>query len=352
MTLAGHLEPVAAAAAATDARAAVVVVAETADETATLCRGFTDRTMTAAVTDRTRFEIGSVTKTFTALLLAEMAARGELRLDDLVSSRVPPGAAPRGAYGGRCTLEQLATHTSGLPSLPSALIRSALPSWFANPYARFAPDRVWPALAGTRIRRPPGARVRYSNFGAGLLGRLLTEEAATDYGTLLRARVLDPLGLADTSPDPGLPQATGHAHGRPRPPWLIPALPGAGALRSSARDLLHYLRALTDPDGCAPSGSTLRAALREVVQPRERAPGGPELCLAWTRRALPTHVVFFHSGATRGFTTFTGFSLDPAVRVVALTNSGPTLRNRFVQASYLLLRALARHAPTARAEGS
>jgi serine-type D-Ala-D-Ala carboxypeptidase/endopeptidase len=342
--LAGLLEPVADAAAATDARAAVVVAAETADGgTATLCRGFTDRTMTAAVTDRTRFEIGSVTKTFTSLLLAEMAVRGELRLDAPLSAHVPPHALPHGAHGPHITLEQLATHTSGLPSLPRALIRSALPSWFANPYARFTPERMWPALAGTRVRRPPGTRMRYSNFGAGLLGRLLSEAAATDYGTLLRERILDPLGLADTTHDPHQPQATGHSHGRPRPPWLIPALPGAGALRASARDLLRYLRALTDPEEAGPP--QLHAALREVLLPRERAPGGPELCLAWTRRALPTHVVYFHSGATRGFTTFTGFSLSPGVRVVALTNSGPTLRNRFVQSSYLLLRALARQAP-------
>ncbi|ONK11312.1 Beta-lactamase precursor [Streptomyces sp. MP131-18] len=310
-------------------RTGLVVAAETPGGAAALCRGTADRAGATPVTDRTRFEIGSVTKTFTVLLLAEMAARGEVALGD-----------PAGARGRPITLEHLATHTSGLPRLPRGLLRTALPGWFTNPYGRYPPERLLPALARTRVRRTPGTRVRYSNFGVGLLGRLLAEEAGTDYAALLDARLLGPLGLGDTTTDPTLPQATGHWRGRPLPPWQIPALPGAGALRSSAADLLRFLGAHTAPDAAAPNGP-LHAALREVVRPRSPGPGGPELPLAWSRRARPGHALYFHSGGTRGTSTFVGFCPAPRVHVVALAATAPTLRGRFIQEAYVLLRALA-----------
>ncbi|UCM90424.1 serine hydrolase domain-containing protein [Streptomyces marincola] len=300
---------------------------------ATLCRGTTDRRGGAPVTERTRFEVGSVSKTFTALLLAEMAERGDVALDD-----------PAGTRGHRVTLEHLATHTSGLPRLPPGLLRTAWRSWYTNPYGHYPPERLLPALARTRVRREPGTRVHYSNFGVGLLGRLLAEEAGTDYGTLLTARVLDPLGLRDTTADRSLPQAVGHRHGRPLPPWDIPALPGAGAVRSSAADLLRYLAALTGPDAAVPGGGPLRAALREVVRPRVTGPGGPALPLAWSTRERPGHVLYHHSGGTRGSTAFAGFCPEHGVHVVALAATGPTVRGRFIQSAYLLLRSLAAEA--------
>lgn len=329
-------------------RAAAVVAVYAAGDSATLCHGFCDRTETTLVTDRTRFEIGSITKTFTALLLAELAARGQVRLDQPLSDRIPARALPRGPAAAHITLEHLATHTSGLPRLPPGLLWTALPAWHVNPYRAFPPHRLLESLATTRVRHPPGIRVRYSNFGAGLLGHLLTEPAGIGYGALLRAHVLDPLHLTDTTTSAEEPQATGHWHGRPRPPFLIPAMPGAGALRSSARDLLRYLRHLITPDDCTRPADPLRTALYEVTTPRPRAPGGPELCLAWTRRTqrgahghAPTPILYFHSGGTRGFTTFVGFSRHPAVAVVALSNSAPTLRGSFIQTAYHLLRTTA-----------
>jgi D-alanyl-D-alanine-carboxypeptidase/D-alanyl-D-alanine-endopeptidase len=240
-----RLEPVVRAA---GRRSAAVVAVYAAGDSATLCHGFTDRTDTHPVTDRTRFELGSITKTFTALLLADLAARGTVRLGQPIGARLPAGALPRGAGAGRITLEHLATHTSGLPRLPPGLLWTALPSWSVNPYRAFAPHRLLESLAGARVRHPPGARVRYSNFGAGLLWHLLAEQAGTGYGALLRAHALDVLDLTDTTASATGRQATGHWHGRPRPPFVVPAVPGAGAVRSSARDLLRYARCLIAPD--------------------------------------------------------------------------------------------------------
>ncbi|WP_078941455.1 serine hydrolase domain-containing protein [Streptomyces cellulosae] len=293
----------------------------------------------------TRFEIGSLTKTFTALLLAEMVARGEVAYDDPITRFLPRSASPR-LRGSPITLIHLATHTSGLPHLPSGLLRSAAPAWFSNPYADYSPAALRNALARARPRTAAGTRVRYSNFGVGLLGELLTHAAhgpGGNYARLLSDRVLEPLRLAHTSCDTGQPQATGYWHGRPRPAWQIPALPGAGAARSSARDLLTVLDGLIDP-AMAPLRipRTLRAALADVTTPRLALPrSGRRIALIWNIRPQPGHDLYHHSGGTRGFTTFAGFSPRTHTALTALTNTGPALSGTFIQRAYLALRTIA-----------
>lgn len=279
------------------------------------------------LTPDTRFEIGSLTKTFTALLLAQMVASGEVAHDDEVRRYLPGTPTP-------ITLAQLATHTSGLPRLPPGLLRTALPRWFSTPYAAFGPDALLAALPRTKTRTPP--TYRYSNYGVAVLGLALARAAGVPYPDLLAARVLRPLGLHDTDCT-GTRQATGHWHRRPRPPWAIPGLPAAGALRSTAPDLLRYLTALLDPDA-----TPLPAALADVARPRVVRPGTTDdVCLVWNRRARPGRTLLFHAGGTRGFTAFAGYSPDTGTALVALANSGPGLRAQFVQRSYEALRALA-----------
>nr|WP_199813239.1 serine hydrolase domain-containing protein [Streptomyces aureocirculatus] len=295
----------------------------------------------------TRFEIGSLTKTFTALLLAEMVARGEVAYDDPVTRFLPRAAAPR-LRGAPITLLHLATHTSGLPRLPPGLARRGAPAWFSNPYAAYSADDCHRALARTRPRTPPGTRVRYSNFGVGLLADLLTRAAHGPgdgaYARLLAARVLDPLGLTRTNCAADRPQATGYWHGRARPPWEIPALPGAGAVRSSARDLLTALDALLDPAAVPPGvPRTLRTALADVTTPRIALPRtGNRIALIWNIRPRPGRDLYHHSGGTRGFTTFAGFSPQTNVALTALANTSPTLSGAFTQRAYLALWTLAK----------
>ncbi|KAK1178199.1 serine hydrolase [Streptomyces sp. NBS 14/10] len=294
----------------------------------------------------TRFEAGSLTKTFTALLLAEQAARGDLGHHDPLARHLP--AATRLPSGGTAiTLTHLATHTSGLPRLPPGLLRSAAPLLFTNPYAAFTPDDVLRALARTRLRATPGTRVRYSNFGLGLLGHALTGAAdGTPYPALLDARVLLPLGLRDTgcatSAAEGGAQATGYWYGRARPAFRIPGLPAAGALRTSARDLLALVEAILDPapDVAPALASTavpaaLRTALRDVTRPRVRLPNGRGLSLVWNIRRRPDGSdLYHHSGATRGFTAFAGFNPRRATALVALANAAPGPGNALVQEAY------------------
>ncbi|MBB5953632.1 CubicO group peptidase (beta-lactamase class C family) [Saccharothrix tamanrassetensis] len=295
----------------------------------------------------TRFEIGSLTKVFTALLLAEMARRGEVRHDDPVDRYLGTRLGPA------ATLERLATHTAGLPRLPPGLLRTAVPGWRTNPYRRFGPAELATALhrtRPTRSRPAQGHRVRYSNYGVAILGLALARAADRPFEDLLAERVTRPLRLTDTGFDTA-PQATGYLRGRPRPPWEIPGLPAAGALRSSARDMLALLTALLDR-----RPATLAAALTDVVTPRVAVSADDHLCLVWNLRRYPDHDLVFHSGATRGFTAFAGFSPQRRTALVTLTNVGPTLRSPFVQRSYDALRALsarpAGQAPPATGHGS
>lgn len=315
---------------------AVAVAAIRADDRVVLCHGTTDRHATEPVGQSTRFEIGSVTKTFTALLLADLAARGVVSLDDPLERHLPDAAPARHA-GSHITLRHLLTHTSGLPRLPPGFFPRALPRWFSNPYARYTTADVEAALARTRPRRRPGARYHYSNFGVGLLGGLLEHATGTPYPDLLAHHVLDPLRLTATTCDPRAGQAIGYWHHRPRPAWEIPGLAAAGALRSTASDLLRYLAALLDPEhACVPP--SLRTALSDVQQPVWTRPRMPDrLCLVWNSRPQPDCDLLHHSGATRGFTTFVGFSPQARVGLAALANTSPTLRDTFVQTGYSTL---------------
>ncbi|MFH8366208.1 serine hydrolase domain-containing protein [Streptomyces sp. NPDC018031] len=321
----------------------VVVAVRHGGRRSVAAAGTTDHTGGAVSDAHTRFELGSVSKTYTALLLAEMVARGEVRLTDPVGRFLPDGTLRHGADRS-ITLLHLATHTSGLPRLPPGLLRRAVPRWFSNPYEHFDADDVLAALPRTRPCAAPGTRVCYSNFGVGLLGLLLARAAGAEFEKVLRARVLDPLDLRRTVCADDAGQATGHWHGRPRPSWRIPGLPAAGAIRSTGDDLLRYLEALLAPQTAAAGApAPLRAALADVARPRLAVPraGGDRICLVWNARSRPGHELVFHSGGTRGFVSLVGFSPQREVAFAALANTSPTLRGSFVQRSYLAFRELA-----------
>ncbi|MEU2512024.1 serine hydrolase domain-containing protein [Streptomyces syringium] len=339
----------AALAEAAPGASAVALAVRRGPERTVLAQGVTALWHGTAARPDTRFEIGSLTKTFTALLLAEMVARGEVAYDDPITRFLPRSAGPR-LRGSPITLVHLATHTSGLPRLPAGLLRGAARAWFSNPYADYSAVALRRALAGTRPRAAPGTRVRYSNFGVGLLGELLAHAAhgpGGDYARLLSDRVLAPLGLTHTSCDTRQPQATGYWHGRPCPAWRMPAMPGAGAARSSAHDLLLVLDALIDP-ATTPPGTprTLRTALADVTEPRIALPrSGRRIALIWNIRPQLGHDLYHHSGATRGFTTFAGFSPRTHCALTALSNTGPALSSPFVQQAYVALWTLAQEKP-------
>jgi D-alanyl-D-alanine-carboxypeptidase/D-alanyl-D-alanine-endopeptidase len=268
----------------------------------------------------TIFEIGSVTKLFTALLLADMAEEGVVRLEDPVQRYLPVGVELP-VRGRAITLLDLATHTSGLPRLPKGLLRLSLRRR-DNPYAGFTFEDLEGAIGGAKLKRPPGEKLGYSNFGFGLLGHVLALRAGTSYEQLVRERIANPIGLDDTSiwiaPDARARFADGHnRRGRPVPHWDLPALAGAGALRSTISNLLRFVELqLREPT------TRLALAARATHETRARC-GKLAQSLGWVSLPLrgTERRMFWHNGGTGGFRSFVGFVGEARAAVVVLSNS-------------------------------
>ena len=264
------------------------------------------------------FEIGSITKTFTASLLADMAARGDVRLDDPVAKYLPPSAHVPSRNGKQITLVDLATQSSGLPRLPSNLA----PRNPANPYADYSVEQLYAFLSGYELPRDVGATYEYSNLGMGLLGHALALKAGTSYENLVNRRLLTPLGMRETaitlSPALRSRLAPGHdGEGNVVPNWDLPTLAGAGALRSTALDMLMYLAANLDT-----TAKPLTRAMRETHTPRRDAGSNMQIGLAWHILSRPSGNIVWHNGGTGGYRSYLGFDPVRRVGVVLLSNVG------------------------------
>ena len=283
----------------------------------------------AAPDGKTVYEIGSVTKAFTGLLLAEMAGRGEVKLDDPVQQYLPAGVTVPQIGKRPITLAHLASHSSGLPRMPDNLA----PADRANPYADYTPEQMYAFLKRCKPARGPGEGVEYSNLGAGLLGHALSLRAGKSYEELLTERVLKPLGMADTRialDDARRARlAPGHdADGNPAGPWDLPTLAGAGALRSTADDMLAFVAANL---GVAPVPRELAEAIAASHEKRAAAATGESgVALGW-HVARKSRLVW-HNGQTGGYHAFCGFSPDRKLGVVICANTATGLVDELADA--------------------
>ena len=272
----------------------------------------------AAFDGSTLFEIGSISKVFTALILADMATKGEVSLDDPAEKFLPAGATVPERNGRKITLRDLSTHTSGLPRLPDNMPFGD-PD---DPYADYTEALMLAFLAGYELPRDIGQKWEYSNLGVGLLGYLLGRAAGSDYETLLRERITGPLGMADTSvaltPDQQVRFAPAYdTYMRPAKPWHLPALVGAGGIRSTTDDMLKFAGAILDPASPIGPAMAITLGVREETG-NERA----EQALGWqVFHPEPGREIVMHGGGTGGFRTH--LALEPSTRraVVALANS-------------------------------
>ena len=269
------------------------------------------------VDEHTVYEIGSITKVFTALPLADMAHRGEVRLDDPVQRYLPDSAVVPARGDKVITLRLLSAQRSGLPRMPS----NFAPRDPSNPYADYGPDRMLAFLAGYTLTRDPGERYEYSNLGQGLLGLALARRDGTSYEEMVRTRILTPLGMRETmitlGPEARAHLATGHSGGRQVSSWEFDAVAGAGALRSTAADMTRFLAAAM---GLVHSGLDSAFALTYVVQGDAGSPA-MDIGLAWHILKRPAGRIVWHNGGTGGFRTWAGFDPVRKVGVVVLSNS-------------------------------
>jgi D-alanyl-D-alanine-carboxypeptidase/D-alanyl-D-alanine-endopeptidase len=269
------------------------------------------------VSRSTLFEVGSVTKTFTATALAAMALSGKVRLNDSIAAYLPNGVHAPTRDGKSITLLNLAEQRSGLPRLPTNM--DAVGS--DDPYADYTNADMYAFLNGYALTRDPGSAYVYSNYGIGLLGQLLAHGAGTTYPQLVRQTVLDPLRMSETafaaSPasDP-VALAVGHDFaGASVPTWHMQSAMPAGGIISNVDDMLKYLRCNMG------QGPLARACL---FAQRPRAAGEPrhQIGLVWNVNS--TSGIVSHGGDTLGFHAFVAVSRDRKSGVVVLSN-GPTV---------------------------
>jgi CubicO group peptidase (beta-lactamase class C family) len=264
----------------------------------------------------TIFEIGSVTKIFTSLLLADMARRGEVALTDAVARHLPP-EIPVKANAAQITLAELATHMGGLPFWPSNVpatgdTMGALAAYSVDDLYRFASTFEAPS---------DGKRWQYSNTDNGLLGALLARRAGLSYEAAIAARITGPLGMTATSVTvPAAAErlvASGHdSQLKAAARWNVPAMAGAGSLHSTANDLLTFLAAFNDEHSLAAT------ALPTMLANRQEGPGFVQTLGWWIVSTGPEDPgILAHDGQTLGFAS--AIAYDPRTRsgVVVLSNS-------------------------------
>jgi CubicO group peptidase (beta-lactamase class C family) len=269
----------------------------------------------------TVFEIGSITKAFTGALLADMVARGEVKLDDPIAKYLPKTVRVPSRNGHQITLLDLATQSSGLPRLPDNL----KPADVTNPYADYSVAQLYDFLSRYTLTRDPGEKYEYSNLGVGLLGHVLALRAGKSYEELLVERILNPLGMNDTritlTPSMKSRMAQGFdAQGTPARTWDLPTLAGAGALKSTANDMLKFLAANLDS-----TSVPLGKVLAQARVPRHDADRpGHSVGLGWHLVDVYGTPATWHNGGTGGFRTFIGMDEARHRGVIVLTNSTNT----------------------------
>jgi serine-type D-Ala-D-Ala carboxypeptidase/endopeptidase len=266
----------------------------------------------------TAFEIGSVTKVFTALLLADMVQRGEVALSDPVTKYLPAVFSTPQRGRRSITLADLATHTAGLPFMPDDL-----PPFDDAAGAKDADAKIYRFVAQYALPTEIGTEWNYSNIGYWLLAKAMASRDNKDYETLLRERILAPLQLQDTaltvSPALKVKLAVGHNAILQAAPLFssIPiygAMPSAGGLVSTPNDLLTFLAYVMgyEPSSLAPS----MAAMLSIQRPMDDS----KQALGWVVSGSGSGELIFHEGGSFGYVSALMWSPVRRIGVVILSN--------------------------------
>ena len=264
------------------------------------------------VNGNTLFNIDSITKTFTTLALADMVNQGIIKLSDPIEKYLPSNVTVPEFNGIKIKIEDLATHTSGLPYMPSNI-------WINNTIGDLNPNytlsQLYQALSNTTLSWKPGSKFLYSDFGMGLLGRILTiQEGGISYEQMIKNKILNVLGMNDTKitlseNDIKNRFPVGHLNGSKIQTPQIPAvLAGAGAFRSTANDMLKYLSA---------NLGLLHTTLDDSIELQHliRHPGiivnpmnySEYVALGWRVLTDLGKEVIAHKGSIDGWNSFMGF---------------------------------------------
>ena len=271
--------------------------------------------------EHTAFEIGSVSKTMTAALLAEFIGRGEIALEDPLTKLLPPGTIVPSFNGVQISVGNVVTHTSGLPSFPWRL------ATITDPYARLTETDLLATLAATKLTRAPASQWEYSNFAMMVLSYALAKRSGTDFETLLRERLLAPLGMVDTyiaTRPPNVRVAQGHfSNTLPAKPWNFHIdMSGAGGVRSTLPDMVRYLEGQlgTRESRIGPALARTQLQVARI--------GRHTMGMNWeflsTPNILNGRTIINHAGGTGGYSSFVAFDRAAKRGVVLLSDTALT----------------------------
>jgi D-alanyl-D-alanine-carboxypeptidase/D-alanyl-D-alanine-endopeptidase len=266
--------------------------------------------------DLSLYEIGSISKVFTSLLLADAVARGAIDLNAAATTVNLAGIRLPAFDGQPITWLNLSTHRSGLPRLPGNLA----PTDLSNPYAKYDSVLAAKFLAAYKLPRAPGTSQEYSNFAVSVLGYLLAQKSGRDYQAILKERIADPLQMTDCTislnADQSKRLATPHkAFGAVTPDWTFADLPGAGGVRATMRDMLRFAQAQLIP----PTGKMGEAIELAWKQQTDADKSGPAMGLGWM--IAGDGQTRWHNGRTGGSTAAIFVNRQVKCAVVVLSNT-------------------------------
>jgi CubicO group peptidase (beta-lactamase class C family) len=268
------------------------------------------------IDENTLFEIGSVTKVFTTMILADMVEKGEVNLNDPIEKFLPEDVSTPSKNGMTITLFDLATHSSGLPRMPDGFPITDMDEQF-----QYDREEMYDSLSKVELSREIGSQYEYSNFGFSLLGHILSLQAGQSYEELLQKRVLDKFGMDSTCVKQcddfrdrfANPHFLGFAANELN---LSEDMVGAGEIRSSGKDMLSflsYVMGLEDSD--------LKDSFQLTQKVNRQIDDTLSIGLAWHMLQKDDRMIVWHNGATNGFASFVGFDPESNQGVVVLTNT-------------------------------
>ena len=296
----------------------LAVVSVTPDREGMVVGGQLSRGAPRPVVFDTPFEIGSITKGFTGILLADLVLRGVVSLDDPVQQHLPAGWVVPSFEQHVITLRDLATHTSGLPRMPTAFGAIDVD----DPYASMTDDSLRIQVANSPPTRAPGTYA-YSNMGMALLGKALAHAGRASWWQLVQERVLRPLGITDAwldVPADVAPRvAVGHTPGFiATSRWHFDAYAPAGGIVASAIALTPLLKALALPDSNTAVG---RAIVLATTPFRPLGAGRDSVALGWHIHHADGVRIVWHNGGTGGFRTWMGAVRGERRGAIVLSNA-------------------------------
>ncbi len=271
------------------------------------------------------YEAGSITKTFTGLLLAQAILEKKIQADEDIRHYLP-GRYPNLAYGNTpITVIHLVNHSSGLPRIPSNLFAQE-PFDTLNPYKNYTEQLLYQDLRLQVIDKPPGSSSSYSNYGMAVLGKILERVYKKTYSELVREKILVPLNMNNSCIDLNSEQEKkllpGYsASGNSTKHWDLAVFQAAGALHTSTEDMLNFLayQLLENDSAC-------KLSHRPTFEKNEK------IAMAWQiRSGRSTGEVYWHNGATFGFTSFCAFIPGTKSALIILSNAAASTDHLAIQ---------------------